>query len=530
MLTYLRVRNLAVLEDAEIEFSPGLTVFTGETGAGKTLIVGGLRLLAGGKASSAMIGPFGDEASIDGLVSHDNHEIGLARRLRDTGRSQAFVDSKVVSAATLTKTFGPQLEIAGQHEHLSMFHPGAARLLIDHVSERSDPRVHLAYRDAWEKYTRLAQLQESLGGDLRALERELDLVEHQAREITAADLGALSEESIESMAARLRHSEALDRHAGDARVFLSEIERAMGGLLTSLRAYAKIDRGAVQYEARVAGLNEELIDLRRELDTATEQISSTPDDLERIERKLNQIGELKRKYGRTVEEVRVFGQQAEDRGVELRTLLERAVSIDSDVRAAREDLATRADVLSRRRLETARSIEDSTRAHLADLALSGASIGFTVQPKEPGPNGADVVKLMFASNPAMEMRPIRDIASGGELSRIVLALRLATRSGGGSTLVFDEVDAGIGGETALTLSTKLGELADENQVIVVTHLPQIAARADHHFVVERDETATTVRRVTGEQRVTELARMLAGLPDHEGSRDTALELLGGKAS
>jgi DNA repair protein RecN (Recombination protein N) len=247
-----------------------------------------------------------------------------------------------------------------------------------------------------------------------------------------------------------------------------------------------------------------------------------------LEARLTAIGDLKRKYGRTLDDVLDFGAEAQRRADELTSLLDDADQIDTLVTEARRKVRERGDELREERREAALMVTAGVHQHLTDLGLASGRVAIEVNEAEPGPSGADRVVMRFASDSRLESGEVGSVASGGELSRLVLAIRLATRLEESSTLVFDEVDTGIGGKTALAMGAKLAELANANQVLCVTHLPQVAAHADTHYVVDRpDGDAAVVRRVDGEDRIEEITRMLAGLPESEAGRTAAAELLAG---
>jgi DNA repair protein RecN (Recombination protein N) len=245
-----------------------------------------------------------------------------------------------------------------------------------------------------------------------------------------------------------------------------------------------------------------------------------------LEAWLNQVGDLRRKYGRTIEDVRDFGSRLEVRVGEIRVAIDRSVTIDRDIEESTTRLGRIAEELSLERRQAGARLVTEAIGHLADLGLGSAVLRLDWSTlDEPGPNGADAVSLLFASDDRLEPGSIGEVASGGELSRLVLALRLAGRDESSSTLVFDEVDAGIGGSTALALGEKIASLAETSQVIAVTHLPQVAAHASRHYVVDRSGETAIVHLVEGDERVTELTRMLSGLPGSEGGRDAVSELL-----
>jgi DNA repair protein RecN (Recombination protein N) len=355
-------------------------------------------------------------------------------------------------------------------------------------------------------------------------------VRYQANEIAAAGLAAGDDQRLESMAFRLKNTEMLRENLMAATDELETAAESTGNVVSRLRKLATIDPGISEQVTTVETIGDLTYDLLRTIRDLAETSHEDPHTLELLEQQLTSLGELKRKYGRTLEEVLDFGADAARRVSELDELLEKASGIDEVVRQSEAELIEVGSRLRMARQAAAKRIEDETRAHLAALGLASAAVTISIEAVDPGPTGADRVDLMFASDDRLEAGAVQDVASGGELSRLVLALRLATRSKDTDTLVFDEVDAGVGGATALALGRKLADLARTCQVLCVTHLPQVAAHADTHYVIERMDATATVRKVDGEERLTELSRMLAGLPESVRGREAAAELLEGARS
>lgn len=528
MLDHLRVVNLGVLEDAAVDPSPGFTVITGETGAGKTLLLGGLRLILGGKADSGAVGPFGDRAQVDGLFVVGDDELGASRVIPREGRSRAHLEGTIVSAAALEERLGSMVEIVGQHDQLSITRPSHLLELIDTVLDEAGQNALGAYREAWSTLQDALERQKSLGGDQIALARELDLVRYQANEIARADLEPALDEQLETDVSRLRNVEEIKEHLAETVRITEHMVEMAGELVSRLRKAFGLDPTLADLATEADGLAAALSELSRESRTSAEGLDADPARLEELEDRLTAIGDLKRKYGRTLDDVIAFGSEAEHRAGELESLLDDADRIDSLVATAMGEVRKRGEELSKRRTETARSVSTEVHRHLADLGLAAARVSIEVTETEPRASGADQVEMRFASDSRLEAGDVGTVASGGELSRLVLALRLATRSEGATTLVFDEVDTGIGGKTALAMGAKLAELAKSSQVLCVTHLPQVAAHADTQYVVDRpDDGAAMVRLLEGEERVEEITRMLAGLPKSEAGRTAAAELLDG---
>ena len=526
MLGHLRVANLGVLEEVAIEPAPGLTVITGETGAGKTLLLGGLRLLLGEKADPSSVGPFAEAGQADGLFETGDEEVGVTRVVPAEGRSRAYIDGSIVSADALSSRVGALVEVVAQHDQLSLKQSSRVLAVIDGALDPEGTR-HLAdYRAAWEGMQEVLDRQSELGGNEMALRQELDLVRFQATEIEAASLEPGEDRALEAEASRHEHVFEIRELLAESMDIGEDLSDRTGELVARLRRLCAIDSSqshlVEQAEGVAATMSELLSDVRRTGDA----VDVDPERAEEVERRLNLIGDLKRKYGATLAEVIDFGDKARARQVELDELLKTAGRIEKDLAQARAELEETGEQLTRSRRAAARRIAEESERHLADLGLERARLDVNVvQLREPGPRGIDQVEILFTSDDHLEPGPISSVASGGELSRLVLAFRLATRAPATETLVFDEVDAGVGGATALSLGRKLGALAESTQVLCVTHLPQIAAFADTHYVVSRVGKAASVRRVIGEERLQEISRMLAGLPESQAGQDAAAELL-----
>ncbi|HEU4895920.1 MAG TPA: AAA family ATPase [Acidimicrobiia bacterium] len=527
-LEHLRVANLGVLEDAAIDPSPGFTVITGETGAGKTLLLGGLRLILGDKSDSGAVGPYREEAQADGLIVVGDSEMGASRVVPRDGRSRAHLDGTLVSAATLQERLGSLVEIVGQHDQLSMTRPARLLDLLDSVLDEQGRACLTAYRESWSSLQDALARRERLGGDQIALARELDLARYQASEISSAQLEPGLDERLEADVSRMRNIEEIREHLAETTRLVESMAEQAGEVVSRLRKAMGLDDTLADLANDADGLAASVTELGREARRAGEGLEFDAAGLEELEARLTAMGDLKRKYGRTLADVVAYGDEVRRRAEELEELIGDADQVDDLVDRCKAEVRARGAALSRARREVADSVAEKMQGHLGDLGLGSARVSLDLREVENGPSGADRVVMEFASDSRLDAGDVASVASGGELSRLVLALRLATRADDTSTLVFDEVDTGIGGKTALAMGAKLAELARASQVLCVTHLPQVAAHADTHFVVERnDDGPAEVRLVQGEDRVTEIARMLAGLPDSEAGRSAAAELLEG---
>lgn len=525
MLTHLRVRNLGILEDAAIDPSAGFTVITGETGTGKTLLLGGLRLILGDRVAGASVGAYDDVAQADGLFLDGDEEIGVTRSVPREGHSRAFVDGAISSAQRLRERIGSLVEIVGQHEQLTLQRSSVLLSAIDGVLTAGGDPAPAEFDRAWRALQDVRERQRMIGGDHRALARELDLSRYQASEIEGAHLSPEDATRLANETARLRNIEEIRHHLAESLALTDGIREDTGQLVSGLRKVVELDPEISDLAGQAEDLAVLLEDMARGLRDHAVRLEPDPERLSELEERLNVIGDLKRKYGRTIEEVVEFGREAAARAEELERSLAEAEAIEGKLDEALESAAHMARNLHDARSRAAADISAVARRHLAAIGLGSAFLELRLEPVELGPSGMDRAELWFSSDARLKAAPVGDLASGGELSRLVLAFRLATANPQTRTIVFDEVDTGVGGVTALGLGRKLRELSKTTQVLCVTHLPQVAAHADAHYVVTRAESKARVTRVDGDLRVHEISRMLAGIPDSDAGRETATELL-----
>lgn len=528
MLTELRVADLGIVADLTLLLGPGLTAITGETGAGKTLLVEALDLLVGGRADSGLVRDGATEARVDGRFVDvaTGEEVVLARAVPVDGRSRAYVDGRLATVGELAERGAALVDLHGQRSHQSLLSPSVQRTALDRFAGPPASEALPAYRAARADERRLEAELAALGGDDRARARELDLLRFQIDEIEAAGLSDPGEDIA------LEAEEAILADAAAHREALAAAQGAVAGAgLDAVGAAASALAGRAPFEAlagRLRSAQVELADLGRELRLAQEQVTSDPERLDAVRARRHLVRELGRKYGETLDEVIAYGQDARRRLAELEGYEERARALEQERRAAREAAASASGRLSRARRAAAGPLAAAIAPHLRDLAMAQGRFEVIVEPNEPGDDGADDVTFLLGANPGEPARPLARVASGGELSRAMLALRVVL-SAAPPTLVFDEVDAGIGGEAGTAVGRLMADLAPRHQVLCVTHLAQVAAFADAQVVVEKREeggrTVAITTPVTGEERVTELSRMLAGVGESQHARDHAAELM-----
>jgi DNA repair protein RecN (Recombination protein N) len=530
VLEELRVENLLLIERAELRLGPGLNVLTGETGAGKTVLAHALDLLLGGKPRAGIVRPGASEAYVEGVfVGPDGEDVVLARRVSAEGRTRAYLGGRSATAADLQEIGGSLLSFYGQHEHRRLTLASAQLAILDGFCGPAQAERRTAFATAYAAERALAGELANLRERAGARERELDLLDWELREIEDAAPRAEEEADLLAERDRLRHAEAL---GGAAATALAALEGdALAGAARAGEGVAGIDPALDTLTERLSGLSVEADDLASDLRRYLEGVDAEPGRLQHLEERLALLDRLKRKHGGTIEAVLAHAETCRARRDELAGADEALADGDARLAAARAALATAAGALRKARNAAAKGLAGAVVERLADLAMEGATFEARVTERDDyGPSGGDEVEFVIATNPGVPAGPLREIASGGELSRVMLALMsVAADMGGPKSLVFDEIDAGIGGQTARAVGERLRELADGRQVIAITHLPQIASLAARHFRIAKDTDAdtarTTVTALAKGEVVGELVRMLGAEDTDVAARRHAKELL-----
>ncbi len=560
MLTCVRVRELAIIEQQEVVFEPGLNIVTGETGAGKSILVDALQLVLGARGSADLVRTGSDQAEVEALfdVSDDptarlrlegvgievEDEIVLHRINQATGRTRAYINGKLATAAQLRRLAAGLVDISSQHEHHSL----------------ASPAAHLAYLDA---YAGLGALEERMGQawatliDARTALREVEeqarnrvdregYLRYQLEELKSLDLEAGQDQELADEARRLRHAERLSRATQGAEALLYEQENSLTAQLSrvigGLQELAVIDPRLGEVTQQLDSARVELEEAARVLGHYGRNVHSDPDRLAEMEAKLHQLKRLERKYGGSLEAVLAY------RG-EILTKLEELVLVEVHMESRQAalddalDAASRiARELSEARKEAAARLAASITAELHELGMGEAQVSvdvarfdhgspdFTVDEAPLTSRGIDRVEFLIAPNPGEDPKPLHKVASGGEISRALLALKsVLAGDGPAGTYIFDEVDAGVGGAVAEVIGRKLQQIARHHQVICITHLPQIAAFGEVHFFVSKNtkegRTRSGIRRLSDEDRVKELANMMAGKAHGRSTRKAAEDML-----
>jgi DNA repair protein RecN (Recombination protein N) len=557
MLLELRIENLLLIERAELRLGEGLNAITGETGAGKTVLAHSLDLLMGGRARPQIVRPGADEAWVEGVfelpdgllddpeladlaerLPEDAGEVVLGRRVGVSGRTSAFVGGRSASAADLRALGSRLLAFYGQHEHRRLTLSSAQMEILDGFAGSEQLELRDRYRDAHGEATRLrrelAELREREG----ARERDLDLLRFELAEIEAVAPDAGEEADLAGERERLRHSESLRSASAGALAAVSGDADEGGGATAALAAGDAALAAVAGVDPRLDGLAErlraaavELDDLGTELRSYLDGIEAEPGRLEVVEERIEAVDRLKRKHGGSVEAVLEHAASCREQIEQLETAGEREGELERELGEAEAERASLAERLSAGRAEAAGRLSDRLGAELAELAMDGATLEVALEPHPGGfgPSGAETVEFLVATNPGMPVSALKEAASGGELSRIMLALTGLASGEGWRTLVFDEIDAGVGGATARAVGERLRALAEHGQVLCITHLPQVASLASTHFTIAKrtvdGEARATVERVAGDAQVDEIVRMLGAAQGDRAASRHARDLL-----
>ncbi|MGH2679681.1 MAG: DNA repair protein RecN [Actinomycetota bacterium] len=538
MLRELHISGLGVIADLELELAPGLNVLTGETGAGKTMVTVGLLLALGERGSASLVREGGAAARVQARFDAtddagewaEDGEVILARSIARDGRSTARIGGQLATASALAELGAVLVEHHGQGQSQRLLAPVAQTGFLDRFAGDAHVVALGAYREVHDRSRIVRAELDALQEAARGRERELDLLAYQVNEIEG--VGPLDGESDELAVeeGRLAHVERLTEQAVAAeRALTGEagIADAAAALASVLEGAAELDATAAEVAARARALAVESAELARDVRAYGEALLPDPERLEAVRERIAALKQLQRKYGPTDADVAAFLVEASERLGTLAGADDRIAELEADLANVTEQARDRAATVTAGRSAAAPLLQEAVRAELGELGMPGATfeVRLTALP-DPGPGGAERAELWFSPSPSQPLRPLAKAASGGELSRVMVACRsvLADLDDVG-TIVFDEVDAGIGGQAGLAVGRRLARLAAGRQVLVVTHLPQIACFADRHLRVTKDEGTAAVDLLEGVARAEELSRMLAGLTGSESAVSHAEELL-----
>jgi DNA repair protein RecN (Recombination protein N) len=539
MLRLLRIRNLAVIEAVEVEFEPGFNVLTGETGAGKSILVGAVGLLLGARASSDLVRTGEGQATIEALFEDAvRGEVIIRREVTSQGRSRSFINGTLATAGALRELADQMVELHGQHEHQALLDPLSHLPLVDEWGGLAPLLEPVA--SAWIAMRRLRDLRDRARMDGREKAARLDLIAFQLGEIEKAALKPAEDEELATTRQVLANAERVQRLCEESYAMLYDSDQAvLAGLAQVWRRVAELaaiePRFADQLDAR-DGIKSQLEDMALLLRHYADDIDASPGRLQQVEDRLALIDRLKRKYGPALQDVLERGEALAAE----RDLLTRSGEAGDELDRALDEAKGRylelARDLSRRRRQLAGDFALQMEAHLGQLAMARTRFEVRFNSEEPAEEawsdrGVDQAEFFVSPNVGEDLRALTRIVSGGELSRLMLALKtMAAGDGSGKTLIFDEVDAGIGGEVAEVVGQRLQQLGGRFQVICITHLPQIASRAATHYHLEKSvrsrRTVTAVQRLDPLGRIEEISRMIGGKAVTDPIRASARLMLG----
>jgi DNA repair protein RecN (Recombination protein N) len=561
MLSLLKIRNIALIDELELEFAGGLNLLTGETGSGKSIIVDSLGALTGERISSELIKEGTSQARIEGLFTvradallhetfyesgieldeTDEIDLIVRRELALSGKNRIFINNQLVTQAFLRKIGAFLVDIHGQGEQATLFNASTHLEMLDEFAGLEELRSRTA-----EKFKKLAGVRreiENLQEDEAQKLQLLDILQFQVEEIDRTKLQPGEDEALEEEKRRLSNVEKLSSLSEESYLLLYENEEAT---LTTLEKVVRRIAELAEYESSFAEYHESLANTQAILEDLAfavrdfrNSLEFSPERLTEIENRLAEISRLKRKYGGTIETVLAHFAESSERLKNIETAELRQAELQKELKAAREDYLKIARELHDKREKSAKKLEKEIETNLKAVSLEKARFEVRLtaaadDDKSFTAKGLDRVEFYFSANPGESVRPIGKVASGGELSRLMLILNTTTKlSEASKTMVFDEIDTGIGGRVAEAVGLKLKELAKTQQVLCVTHQPQVASLADHHFVVRKESvknrTEVRVRELDEAEQVEELARMLAGEKITETARQHAREMLAGRS-
>ncbi len=556
MLAELSIRNFAIIEAITVSFERGLTVLTGETGAGKSIIIDAIGLLVGGRGSAEFVRYGTKKAEIEGLFHIDSdhptvqklEDVGieftddmvvLRRDISSTGKSICRVNGKLVTLGILREIGQTLIDIHGQHEHQDLMQSDKHLSLLDQFGDRSIGPALVEYREIYQRYKKIQQQMKNLTENEQQMAHRLDLIQYQLEEITKAELTPNEDEGLMEEKLRLGNFEKLFSALQDVYHSLHGDNKGLdwvGLAMSQLESVTEIDEELKGYHEEVANQFYLLEETAGKLNTYRDQLEFDPARLDFVEERLNEIQVLKRKYGESVEEILEYAASIEDEVDELVNREDRVDELQSELKGIQADLRVEAENLTGLRKKVANVLVEAIHHELRDLYMEKTE--FAIHFNEIGHkkdafhrSGKDDIDFMISTNPGEPLKELSKTASGGELSRIMLALKsIFSKHQGITSIIFDEVDTGVSGRVAQAMAEKIQRLSVGSQVLVITHLPQVAAMADHHLYISKEETGegrtkTSVGNLSTEEQIEELGRMISGAEMTELTKKHAKELL-----
>lgn len=555
MLESLHVRNIALIDTLDLDFEQGLNVLSGETGAGKSILIGAITFLLGGKTGSSLIRNGAVEADVSGVfsiseknisarawlaehsIALDDNRVLIRRSMRATGRGTAWVQDTVVSRQALEEFTGGLIDIHGQHDHQSLFKATEHRRFLDAFAG-IEKNVR-EYGSLYEEFVKKRQALEDITISEQEIADKIDYLQFAVNEIDSAQLKPDEEETLSATETKLDHYERLYGELESADALLSGtqgIVPLLKRVRQTLGTAAAIDNTLKDEQDRLDNVFYEVEDIAQNISTAFNHLSFDPKELEAVQERLAVLYRLKKKYGNSIEEILAYAEKSKTTLATLSNSENEKQKLKTDVSELEAVLLKQGRILSQKRKTAAEALKTNMEAILSHLGMEKTVFGVHIEQRQNnnklavGSHGFDHIEFLISANPGQPLRPLQKIASGGELSRVMLALKtLLTHADTADTLIFDEIDTGIGGEVALSVADYLKKLSRTKQILCITHLAVIASHADTHIKVEKNTQADTTHVqaavVSGDSRTEEIARMLAGDEMSKTSIQHARELL-----
>lgn len=539
MLNEIAIHNFAIIEHLEVPFDEGLTVLTGETGAGKSIIIDAVQLLAGGRGSQEFIRHGAKKAELEGMftVEAEDHpvfekmrEFGidaedgsiiLRRDINSNGKTTCRVNGKLVTIATLREIGSQLIDIHGQHDNQELMQEKRHIHLLDQFAGQPLAEAHANYMDVFNRYSRLKKKLAATSQNEQQIAQRIDLYSFQLQEIDAASLRIDEEEELEEEKLKLQHFNRLFERLHTAYESISGDNHALdwvGSAMSDLEDAASIDKQLAAHAETVSTSFYALQDTAHEIKSLIDEMEFDPLRLDEVENRLAMLNALKRKYGKTIEDIVIYREKIADELDQLLNRDERIHAEEEKLEQLKKDLEVEANELSMIRREAAVRLEEAIMTQLTELHMAKSTFHVSIERKNAGnfdASGFDDIAFLISTNVGEPLKPLVRIASGGELSRIMLALKtIFSKHQGITSIIFDEVDTGVSGRVAQAIADKIAMIATHSQVLCISHLPQVAAMADHHFFISKDvkgnRTTTAVTEIVDLDRTKELSRMLSG--------------------
>lgn len=553
MLTELSIKNFAIIENLTVSFTKGLTVLTGETGAGKSIIIDAVHLLVGGRGSSEFVRHGEEKAEIEGLFQLDSlthpsyqkaEEFGieieegmliLRRDISQSGKSVCRINGKLVTISTLREIGATLIDIHGQHEHQELMEEAKHQKLLDQFGAKSISSQLEEYSKLYRSYEQTSKRLKSLSENEQKMAHRLDLIQFQFDEIQKAQLVINEDDQLLEEKKRLSNFEKVYEGLSNSYSVLQGDQKGLdwiGLLMSHLEDVSSVDHQYQELAETVSTSYYALEDVARELRSKMDSLEFNPERLHDIESRLNEINQLKRKYGKTIEEIIEYAAKIEE---EIETLQNKETHINAlskELTAIKKDLVLEAKELTSTRLQFAEKLTKSIHRELKELYMDKTvfEVRFHSDYDVFTPTGCDQIEFFISTNPGEPLKPLSKVASGGELSRMMLALKsIFSKHQGVTSIIFDEVDTGVSGRVAQAIAEKIYKVAVSSQVLCISHLPQVAAMADTHLyiskITQKGRTKTSVQSLSEPDKVKEIGRMISGVEITDLTREHAKELL-----